>query len=46
MQENTSDLELEMQELEAMDAPGFLTSMAHGAGIASAIAASAVAGYT
>lgn len=46
MQNNESFLELEMQELETMDAPGFLTGMVASATVTSAIAASAVAGYT
>lgn len=43
---NESMLELDMQELETLDAPGFLTGMVQSAAVTGAIIASAVAGYT
>ncbi|WP_193608074.1 hypothetical protein [Nocardioides lijunqiniae] len=46
MQNTESFLELDMQELETMDAPGFLTGMVASATVTSAIGASAAAAYT
>lgn len=46
MQNNDSLLELDMQELESMDAPGFWTGAVQSAAIASAIGGSAAAAYT
>jgi hypothetical protein len=39
-------VELDMQELETMDAPGFLTGMVASATVTGAIIASAAAAYT
>ena len=46
MMNNDSFLELEMQELETMEAPGFWTGAVQSATIASAIGGSAAAAYT
>lgn len=46
MMQNESLLELDMQELESMDAPGFWTGAVQSATIMSAIGGSAAAAYT
>lgn len=46
MKETPLMLELDMQELEAIDAPGFLTGMVASATVTSAIGGSAAAAYT
>lgn len=46
MGSNESLIEFDMQELEVMDAPGFITGAVASATVTGAILASAAAGYT